>query len=84
LGLRIDRQITIDFWLHRLLFERKIQKLFVKYMGKQTQDRSELLIKLNSQLAYRALSELCAVFSQPHLFAGGDRWGYCFIAARKL
>lgn len=75
---------TIDFWLHRLFFERKIGKYFInQYMKKYHETNSHVaMINLNKKHIYRFLSAFFAVISIPRKFRRKDRWGYCFIVAK--
>ena len=78
--------ITIDFWLHRLLFERKIGKKYIQgYMKKHNiTNRHMAMIQLNKNIIYKALSKICTFFSIPREFKNKkNRWGYCFIIAKK-
>ena len=82
-GFDIVEAKIIDFWMHRLLFERKIgRRLINKYMKKNgIDDRKEAMVKLNSNRLYKSISFILTALSWPRIFKGTDRWGYCYIEA---
>lgn len=83
-GFKEFECFTIDFWLHRLLFERKIGKYFInRYMKKHNEtNRHVAMVQLNKNRVYRFFSAACSVLSFPRKFKKKDRWGYCFIVAK--
>lgn len=84
-GFKNFQCFTIDFWLHRLLFERKIGKFFINYYAKKYGETNIhiAMVNLNKNRIYRFLSGVCAVLSFPKIFKKKDRWGYCFIVSKK-
>ena len=75
----------IDFWAHRLFFERLVGKLFVNiYLKKHKETEKQIaLVNLNNNIAYKFLSKIFATISIPRIFHKEKKWGYCFIVARK-
>lgn len=84
-GFKDTECITIDFWLHRMLFERKIGKKFINYYMKKYDIKSKqnAMIVLNSNKLYKFLSHVCTALSIPKIFKTKNKWGYCFIVAKK-
>ncbi len=88
-GFEVIEGKIIDFWLHRILFEKKLVKKICrrkKYSGKE---QDELKIQLNKSIIYRFVSLILTKLSVPHIYKclkkGKviNRWGYCFIVAIK-
>ncbi len=88
-GFEIADIEIIDFWLHRILFEKYFVK---KYVGRKKfihRDQDELKIELNKNKVYRFFSLILAKLSIPCVFKGRknnkiiNRWGYSFIVAIK-
>lgn len=85
-GFNQFESFTIDFWLHRILFERKIGKWLIKrYMKKYgITEKNIAMIQLNKRFYYKILSNLFSLCSFPRILKKQkDRWGYCFIIAGK-
>lgn len=83
-GFTIRKEFVIDFWVHRILFERKIQKIFLCWAFKKDHVTKDIaLIKLNQNKLYRLISKCLTTASWPRIFAGGGRFGYVFIVAVK-
>lgn len=84
-GLKPVNAKIIDFWFHRIIFERVISKLFIKYYKKKYKiyDKETIMIKLNNNKYYRGISWICTKLSIPHVFNAANRWGYCIIVAKK-
>lgn len=85
-GFKIKNVFVIDFWFHRLVFERKIGKYFIKKCMEKynISDKNEAMIILNRENGlYKNLSRLCVMLSHPRIFKKKNRWGYVFIVAGK-
>lgn len=83
-GFAVQKEFVIDFWAHRIFFERKIQKLFLHWAVKKYHATKDIaLIKLNQNKLYRFISKCFTIASRPRIFAGGGRFGYVFIVAVK-
>lgn len=84
-GLKPVNVKIIDFWFHRIIFERVISKLFIKYYKKKYKiyDKETIMIKLNNNKYYRGISWICTKLSIPHVFNAANGWGYCIIVAKK-
>lgn len=80
-GFKIEAMRLIDFWVHRLLFERNIAKWFYKNMDGNTD--YEKRIEANKNIWYLTLSWLCIFLSKPYIFNNPDKWGYVLIIAKK-
>lgn len=83
-GFKIEEKFIIDFWLHRLFFEKKIQKVFFNYFSnKLDTSKSNVLTYLNSLKLYKIISLLLTLISYPRIFRNKNRFGYVFIVAIK-
>lgn len=88
-GFQIVKVETIDFWLHRILFEKHFVKKYVARKKYINRNPDEVKIELNKNKIYRFLSLLLTKLSIPHVFQGEkdnkivNRWGYVFIIAKK-
>ena len=83
-GFDIINTNVIDFWMHRLLFERRIGRVLVNRYVKRynISDKKVAMLKLNSNCLYKCISYILTVLSVPRVFKGKDRWGYCYIVCR--
>lgn len=72
-GFTVRKEFVIDFWAHRIFFERKIQKLFLCWTFKKDREpKDAALIKLNQNKLYRCISKCLTMASWPRIFAGGE------------
>jgi len=81
---------VIDFWLHRLLVEKKLVKWLCKRKRYSSYTSEQIRIELNKSRIYRMISFIFTGLSIPRVFSGQDkeekiknRWGYCFCIALK-
>ncbi len=78
----VEKVVLIDFWLHRLIFERKIAKKF--YGRIKITDNSKKRIIANKSKWFRFLSTIFTLLSIPHTFDDvKNGWGYAFFVAKK-
>lgn len=84
-GFTEFESFTIDFWLYRLLFERRFGKFIIsKYMrDHKINNKADAMIQLNKNFMYRLACKFFCDLSYPRIFREGDRWGYVFIEAYK-
>lgn len=84
-GFKKFECLIIDFWLHRIIFERGIGKYFIKkYLTKNpNEDKQLAMVNLNRNKMYKLFSTICATLSIPRVFKKKNRWGYCFIVAKQ-
>lgn len=80
-GLCVEKHYLIDFWAHRLLFERKIAKKVYQHM--KSAKEFERRIEANTHIGFRLLSALFTFISKPYLFHGGKGWGYVLLVIKK-
>lgn len=80
-GLVIENQYLIDFWLHRIIFERKLAKKMYSYI--EGNSLEEKRIKANSNTLFRLLSAIFTFFSRPCLFKNKSGWGYSYFVIKK-
>lgn len=81
IGFYIKNINLIDFWAHRILFERRIAKWFYRRMpGTTYHDRQ---IEANRHLLFRLCSSFFTAISIPHIFRKDNGWGYLFMVAEK-
>lgn len=84
-GFRVCNNFVIDFPIHRILFERKIQKHFVSHIQKKNNlSKSEVLVSLNRNRLYRLLSHMCVTLSHPRIFHKLDHFGYFYSVFQKI
>lgn len=76
-GLCVEKHYLIDFWAHRLFFERRIAKKIYKRM--KSGNDFERRIEANTHTGFRMLSSLFTFISKPHIFKDGKGWGYAFF-----
>lgn len=82
-GFTIEDQYLIDFWLHRMLFERKIAKRFYKNMPAESEHDKRIMA--NKKRSFRLFSWLFTRLSVKHVFRKIDgRWGYAVIIAKNV
>lgn len=81
LNLVIEQQYLIDFWLHRIVFERNIAKKIYSHIEGETYHDKQ--ITANSMLSFKILSKFFTILSKPHTFKRRKGWGYMFLIARK-
>ena len=81
---------VIDFWLHRLLIEKRFVKWLCKRKKYSTYTSEQIRIELNRNKTYRMVSSVFTKLSIPRIFRGlyeggkiRNRWGYCFCIALK-
>lgn len=89
-GFTILNIEIIDFWLHRLLFEKHIVKWLSGRKKYLLCTLEQTRINLNRHRTYRIMSSFFTKLSIPRVFSGynskgkiRNRWGYCFIVAYK-
>jgi len=81
-GYDVICSLLIDFWAHRLFFERCIAHIF--YAFGNSEGMTETRIKANKSRLFVGLSEFFTKISRPHLFADRENgWGYVFLVGRK-
>lgn len=80
-GLCVEKQYLIDFWAHRIFFERRIAKRIYKHM-KAVND-FDRRIEANTHVGFRLLSAFFTFISKPHIFQDGKGWGYVFLVIKK-
>lgn len=71
----------IDFWAHRIFFERRLAKFFYKKIDAPTYHDKQ--IEANRHIGFRICSSLFTKCSKPYLFNKDAGWGYVFIVAKK-
>lgn len=81
---------VIDFWLHRLLVEKRLVKWLCKRRKYSAYTSEQIRIELNRSKIYRMISSVFTKLSIPRVFRGlykgkkiRNRWGYCFCIALK-
>ena len=80
-GFVIEEIKLIDFWVHRIIFERRLAKYFYKNIKASTyHDRQ---IEANRKIGFRVCSSIFTKLSKPYLFNKDTGWGYVFIVAQK-
>lgn len=80
-GLCVERHYLIDFWAHRIFFERRIAKKIYKHM--KSENDFDRRIEANTHIGFRMLSALFTFISKPHIFQDGKGWGYVFLVIKK-
>ncbi|MCM1414996.1 MAG: class I SAM-dependent methyltransferase [bacterium] len=81
-GFVVKEMKLIDFWAHRIFFERRIAKMFYRKMGASTyHDRQ---IEANRHFFFKLCSAFFTVLSKPYMFEKENGWGYVYIVAEKL
>lgn len=89
-GFKVLELKTIDFWLHRIIFEKYFVKWLCKLERYKNSSNEEIRIRFNKNIFYRGLSSVLTKLSIPNLYRGGgiscikNRWGYCVIIALKI
>lgn len=75
----------IDFWAHRILFERNIAKKFYAKEKARTNIEDDLVkIICNRKKSFQIVSKIFTAISIPNKFRRNlDGWGYIFIYAIK-
>lgn len=82
-GFTVENQYLVDFWLHRIWFERKIAKRFYKNMPAESEHDKRIMA--NTKRSFRLLSWLFTKLSVKHVFHKIDgRWGYAVIIAQNM
>lgn len=88
-GFSVVNIETIDFWLHRILFEKHLVKKICARKKYVDRSQEEVKIQLNKNSAYRLVSLILTKLSIPNIFevrSKGkikNRWGYSFVVAVK-
>lgn len=80
-GFEIEEIKLIDFWAHRIFFERRIAKIFYKKIKAPTYHDKQ--IEANRRVGFRICSSIFTRLSKPYLFKKNTGWGYAFIIAQK-
>lgn len=84
-GFKKFEYFIIDFWFHRIVFERRIGKYLVNKHLKYNVDvdKQLVMLDLNKNKIYKFFSTICAILSIPRVFKNSKNgWGYCFIVAK--
>ena len=80
-GFSIKEVRLIDFWAHRIFFERRLAKRFYQRMNAPTyHDRQ---IEANRHFLFKICSAFFTAISRPHVFKKDNGWGYVFMIAEK-
>lgn len=80
-GFSVKEVKLIDFWAHRIFFERKIAKQFYNKMkGATYHDRQ---IEANRHFFFKICSAFFTSLSKPYIFNRHNGWGYVFMIAHK-
>lgn len=80
-GLCVERQYLIDFWAHRIFFERRIAKKIYEHM--KADNDFDRRIEANTHSGFRMLSAFFTFISKPHIFRKRKGWGYVFLVIKK-
>lgn len=80
-GFVIEEIKLIDFWAHRIFFERKLAKCFYKKIDASTYHDKQ--IEANRRTGFKICSSIFTILSKPYLFKKDMGWGYAFIIAKK-
>lgn len=79
-GFVIEEIKLIDFWAHRIFFERRLAKRFYKKINAPTYHDKQ--IEANKKMGFRICSSVFTKLSKPYLFKKDTGWGYAFIVAK--
>ena len=84
-NFKIIDSFIIDFWLHRILFEWILKRIFIKIKKTFSKNltSTEILLSLNNNILYRFLSKVLTRLSKPCISKKKNGYGYCFIVSRK-
>lgn len=80
-GFSIKEVKLIDFWAHRIFFERRIAKRFYRKIDAPTYHDKQ--IEANRHFLFKMCSAIFTALSKPYVFQKSDGWGYMFIVAQK-